>query len=411
LKIKNFLRIKLHFWQVLALSGVVAFLGSFVWSGGGVYAQCAQQNISKGDFDCSGKIDLYDLSYLLSRYGGADTTADASSDGVINIFDLSILLSHYNMTVYQGLTEVQDLINTAQAAGQHNVDLTDRNYDNSGGLLTIPAGMNLNCHQGTYRGVPAVTLQNVAGQSQAWAQGSNIIQNCHFVVANHPSAVGPGASLTPGLGYGFMVQSKVTFQNNRVEGGMYGVEVKGDHINILNNVLQEAYYGLYISVANTRGNMHTQNNDLTGNAMSSIAVSSDTEIDSWLSENDQLGDSPYCFFAEGHYSAGAHEYAVTNIETESWTCIKAGNRMIQTHDRKISGIFKEPHTGSLSGPAFTATVQPPAGSGADTDKAAIETGNLPSRTFDGNQWLILSAGGDDTNGSFPAAQGIWKLGH
>jgi hypothetical protein len=374
-------------------------------------AACSSINITHGDVNCSGNIDISDLSYMLSRYGGSDVTADVNSDGIINIYDLSILLSNYGMAVSIGLTEVQNLINTAQAAGQHNIDLSDRNYDNSGGLLNIPVGMNLDCHQGNSANAPYIILQNHLSQSQAIAQGFNVIQNCHFVVANHPSVVGPGASMTPGQGYGFKVQSKVTFQNNRVEGGMYSVEVQGDHVVLMNNVLTQAYYGLYVSPANSRGNMHTQNNNLTGNAMASIAVSAGTEIDSWLSENDQLGNSPYCFFAEGHSSTGAREYAITNIEAQSWTCNSAGNRMVQGHDRKISGIFEEPHTTPLTGPAFTPTVLSPANADADTDKAAIEAGNLPSRTIDGNQWVILSAGGDNNVGSFTPAQGIWKLGH
>jgi hypothetical protein len=305
------------------------------------------------------------------------------------------------------VTEVQDLINTAQAAGQHNVDLTDRNYDNSGGLLDIPAGMNLNCHQGTSGSAPFVVLQNQSGQYPAIAEGFNVIQNCRFIIAGHPNDVGPGFSMTPGVGLGFKIQTHVTFKDNRVEGGMYGVEVQGDHPVLIHNVLSKAYYGLYVASANTRGNMYTQDNDFTGNAMASIAVSSNTEIDSWISQNDHLGFTPYCFFAEGRRSTGAHEYAITNIEAHSWSCESAGNRMIQMHDRKISGVFEQSHTGPLIGLAFTSTTPPPANSGGDTNKYAIEAGNLPSRTFDGNQWLILSAGGDDTNGSFTPAQGGW----
>jgi hypothetical protein len=48
-----------------------------------------------GDINNDGRVDILDLSILLSKYGGTDSAADINKDGVINVFDLSVLLSHY----------------------------------------------------------------------------------------------------------------------------------------------------------------------------------------------------------------------------------------------------------------------------------------------------------------------------
>jgi hypothetical protein len=60
----------------------------------GIWAQCPF-----GDNDYNGKVDIFDLSRLLSSYNitGAQR-ADDNYDGVVNIFDLSILLSNYGRT-------------------------------------------------------------------------------------------------------------------------------------------------------------------------------------------------------------------------------------------------------------------------------------------------------------------------
>lgn len=49
-----------------------------------------------GDINNDGKIDVQDLSYMLSRWGTNDNpVADLNHDGTINIFDLSMLLSNW----------------------------------------------------------------------------------------------------------------------------------------------------------------------------------------------------------------------------------------------------------------------------------------------------------------------------
>jgi hypothetical protein len=48
-----------------------------------------------GDLNNDGKVDVLDLSVLLSAWGTANTTADVNKDGSVNFFDLSILLAHW----------------------------------------------------------------------------------------------------------------------------------------------------------------------------------------------------------------------------------------------------------------------------------------------------------------------------
>jgi len=48
-----------------------------------------------GDINGDGKVDIFDLSILLTRWGSNDATADLNKNGVVDIFDLSILLSHW----------------------------------------------------------------------------------------------------------------------------------------------------------------------------------------------------------------------------------------------------------------------------------------------------------------------------
>jgi hypothetical protein len=48
-----------------------------------------------GDLNGDGKVDIFDLSILLTRWGSNDTTADLNHNGTVDIFDLSILLTHW----------------------------------------------------------------------------------------------------------------------------------------------------------------------------------------------------------------------------------------------------------------------------------------------------------------------------
>jgi hypothetical protein len=75
--------------------GSVIILKSFAAS------PCGTYSVTKGDFDCSTKVDITDLSYLLSRYNTSDPSADTNADNTVNINDLSVLLSNYNTTVIQ----------------------------------------------------------------------------------------------------------------------------------------------------------------------------------------------------------------------------------------------------------------------------------------------------------------------
>lgn len=53
----------------------------------------------KADINGDGKVDVLDLSALLSHYGQATTTADLNGDNKVDVLDLSILLSNYGQSV------------------------------------------------------------------------------------------------------------------------------------------------------------------------------------------------------------------------------------------------------------------------------------------------------------------------
>ena len=48
-----------------------------------------------GDLNSDGKVDIFDLSTLLTRWGTSDATADLNKNGSVDIFDLSTLLSNW----------------------------------------------------------------------------------------------------------------------------------------------------------------------------------------------------------------------------------------------------------------------------------------------------------------------------
>jgi hypothetical protein len=49
-----------------------------------------------GDINDDGKVDIFDLSILLSNWGASGGIADINSDGKVDIFDLSILLTNWD---------------------------------------------------------------------------------------------------------------------------------------------------------------------------------------------------------------------------------------------------------------------------------------------------------------------------
>jgi hypothetical protein len=48
-----------------------------------------------GDINNDGRVNIFDLSILLSNWSTTKTAADVNHDGTVNVFDLSILLSHW----------------------------------------------------------------------------------------------------------------------------------------------------------------------------------------------------------------------------------------------------------------------------------------------------------------------------
>lgn len=48
-----------------------------------------------GDLNGDGKVDIFDLSVLLTNWNTAQSTSDINHDGIVNVIDLSIMLSHW----------------------------------------------------------------------------------------------------------------------------------------------------------------------------------------------------------------------------------------------------------------------------------------------------------------------------
>ena len=51
-----------------------------------------------GDINHDGKVDVFDLSLLLSKWNTADLASDLNASGKVDVFDLSLLLSHWGAT-------------------------------------------------------------------------------------------------------------------------------------------------------------------------------------------------------------------------------------------------------------------------------------------------------------------------
>lgn len=80
-------------WPVAVIVAVFASLGVFF-----LYQSFAANPNLPGDIDGNNKVDLTDLSQLLSKWNTASTTHDLNGDGMVSLQDLSILLSNWNKT-------------------------------------------------------------------------------------------------------------------------------------------------------------------------------------------------------------------------------------------------------------------------------------------------------------------------
>jgi polysaccharide biosynthesis protein PslG len=54
-----------------------------------------QTTAIKGDINLDNKVDVFDLSILLSKWNTNDTISDINKDAIVNVFDLSILLTNW----------------------------------------------------------------------------------------------------------------------------------------------------------------------------------------------------------------------------------------------------------------------------------------------------------------------------
>jgi hypothetical protein len=65
--------------------------GNSIWEMGAYGAATA----IIGDVNSNGRVDVFDLSAVLSGWNSTQTNLDLNHDGRVNVFDLSILLSHW----------------------------------------------------------------------------------------------------------------------------------------------------------------------------------------------------------------------------------------------------------------------------------------------------------------------------
>lgn len=84
---------KLSHTQLIAFSLFFATVGGLL-----LFKSFALNPNLPGDVNNDNKVDITDLSILLSYYNTSYPAADFNSDGKIDVFDLSILLSHYNQS-------------------------------------------------------------------------------------------------------------------------------------------------------------------------------------------------------------------------------------------------------------------------------------------------------------------------
>ncbi len=55
--------------------------------------------LTSGDVTGDGRIDIFDLAFIASRYHRTDPAADVNGDGLVDIFDLTVAASHYGQRV------------------------------------------------------------------------------------------------------------------------------------------------------------------------------------------------------------------------------------------------------------------------------------------------------------------------
>jgi hypothetical protein len=90
------MHIKFSRQRVLIFALLFGIIGAYV-----IFHSSASTsaNLAYGDLNSDNKVDVTDLSILLSNYTTNNASADINSDGTVNIIDLSILLSHFGTAV------------------------------------------------------------------------------------------------------------------------------------------------------------------------------------------------------------------------------------------------------------------------------------------------------------------------
>jgi hypothetical protein len=132
--------IKFNVGKNLTKANLLVFALVFSVIGGyAIYKSFAAPNINlPGDLNNNNKVDIVDISILLSNYNTTNNTADINSDGSVNILDLSILLSNY------GKMAGGPLVSWSEYGFQYSAfynDAYDMQYDSNFDAM-LPTGAN-----------------------------------------------------------------------------------------------------------------------------------------------------------------------------------------------------------------------------------------------------------------------------
>ena len=142
------LRSKTHKAKIIAISLIFAAIGTiFLWS-----SFAANPNLP-GDVNNDNKVNITDLSILLSNFGKASTTVDLNGDGQVTITDLSILLTNYGKT-YSGNPTPTPTPPGPTPPGPNPTPSASRPDPYCGGSFSGPIG-------GSTQPIPATTGRNL----------------------------------------------------------------------------------------------------------------------------------------------------------------------------------------------------------------------------------------------------------
>jgi hypothetical protein len=161
-------------WRLLVTVLVFAAVGGYLIIKS--LATSPPPNISFGDLNADGKVDVLDLSSLLSAWAANNLAGDINGDGVVNNADLLILLSHYSQTTPVGA------VNPPQPPASYNIPA---------GAISVSSVSSLNS-------ALSGSSRDIVLEDGVYNNSTSILVTSHRLWARHPA----GAVLHFGLQLG-----------------------------------------------------------------------------------------------------------------------------------------------------------------------------------------------------------------